>query len=383
MIYLLVVIYLGAVMLLHDFGQLRVGRLFNFWCALLILICLSGFRYKVGGDTHNYMYAHEFLPSLAEFGSSEVDFEKLQPFWLLLSALAKSISDEFFVVQFLHAILLNAIIFNYIRKNTAYPFTAIFFYAVAVYPYFNFEILRESLAIAVFLLAVPYFNSGKWLQYYVLIACAILFHVSAVFLLFLPLVRRIKLGFLSATVLFFVCAALNSLVLDWLQSGPALFSILANSEAYSEYTYTIFGLLALFLFYVLYPAVVVKASKMFPSALSGDLNLINKGLLIGAITPLLFIFFRFFNYFSILFLVAVVEVVHSILRDRRTRRIRGELFVVLFTVLLVFYTGRYTRDMSEYVEGARWYNKWYPYYSIFDMNTDPLREQLVEAEFSR
>ncbi len=377
MIYLTIFVVLMLLALYYDFGRARGNGSVAYFVAYLMLVALAGFRFKVGGDTYNYMYMHEFIPTLTGFFDADIGIAKLQPLWLLMSALAKSISEEFFVLQVLHALIVNAVIFWHINGNTRYKFTAIFFYYFSLYPYFNFEILRESMAIACFLLALKSYNNARWGRYYSWVLAAFLFHLSAIVLFFLPLARRINPNPLALVMVFAVSAVLNPYVMSFL-GGASQSAMFASAGDYVEYNYSLYGLASLFLFYVAYPMALVHIAKNVMKLESPYYNLAHKALLIGSLTPLFFIFFRFFNYFSIFILMIAVEIANGLVRTRGLRRMAVVTVPVFLSAVLVFNTAKYFSDVSKFVKGERWYSYWYPYYSIFDPATDPVRERLVD-----
>ena len=101
-----------------------------------------------GGDTVRYMRYFEEYPSLFEVNI--FSYALFDPLWLLLNSAIKIIWDDFFFFQFVHAILLNILLFYLIKKYSGYKFTVVFFYFSYLYLYYNMEILREVLAIAIF-----------------------------------------------------------------------------------------------------------------------------------------------------------------------------------------------------------------------------------------
>lgn len=262
MIYLGIFIYLGFLAVYYDHGHAKGGKTLNYAVSYCLLVGLAGFRYKVGGDTYNYMLVHEFMPSLSGLFTDSLGIEKLQPLWLLLSSISKSIGEDFFILQLMHAIIVNGVLFSQIRKNTTAHFSIIFLYYFTLYPYFNFEILRESLAIVCFLPAISHYNNRQWGRYYFLCLLAFLFHLSAIFLFFIPLLRNITVKAYYIILLFAVCAVLNPAVMVLMDSIGLTEGVLRVAGEYTDYNYTIFGLIALFFLYVVYPGLVFQISKL-------------------------------------------------------------------------------------------------------------------------
>lgn len=377
MIYLGIFLYLGFLAFYYDYGHATNGRSFNYTVAFLLLVGLAGFRYKVGGDTHNYMYMHDFMPNLSGLFDNDLGMEKLQPLWLLLSATAKSISSEFFVLQLIHAIIVNGVIFLHIRNNTTARFSTIFCYYFTLYPYFNFEIMRESLAISCFLLSIKYYNNSQWTRYYSLVSMAFLFHLSAIFLFFLPLIKNFKIKPYFIILTFTMSALINPYIMTLLASGGITESIFRAAGEYTEYNYTIFGLVSLFVIYILYPSAIYKISTaVCVNSKYNDLAM--KAIIIGAITPLFYIFFRFLNYFSLIFVILFAESIKNLVRVKRIKSIRPIVVIFAFVVFFTFNTARFFSDTSDLVASSRWYQRWIPYHSIFDPISDSVREKMIE-----
>lgn len=380
MIYLCILLALALFALMHDVLNVREGRTISYWGGYVMLVCLAGFRFKVGGDTYNYMFTHELLPNLSTLFSAEVGIAKLQPLWLLFSATAKSIGEEFYILQFLHAITVNAVIFLFIDKNTKFRQTGIFFYYFSLYPFFNFEILRESLAVCCFLIAIPHYTNKNWIRYYFLITAAFLFHFSAIFLFLLPLFRSLTQRPTSLLLVFFVSALLNPAIQVALSSPIATNLLGPIVSAYAEYNYTIFGLISLFFLYLLTPLTLTWITL---DKLQIKLNygiIAKNGLSIAALIPLLFIFHRFFNYFSILYILMTCEATHAVIKSKKIRKIKLITAPALLSFILLFHTGRYFTDTSDLVATTRWHIRWHPYHSIFDPITVSDRDRMVEIQ---
>jgi hypothetical protein len=363
---------------MYDVLNLREGRVVSYWVAYLMLVCLAGFRYKVGGDTYYYIYMHEFLPDLNNIFTEEVYFAKLQPLWLIFSAVAKSIGEDFYILQILHAIFVNTIIFNFIRRNTRYHHTGILLYFITLFPVFNFEILREAMAICCFIISLEYFYNKRWIKYYLMATIAFLFHFSAILLYLIPFAKLLQLRAFGLIIIFAAAVLFNSLVINIVNLpiiGNLIGSILIG---YEDYNYTFFGLISIFIIFLLVPLFLTWVTQEKLGLKSKYGGMAKSGLIVGACIPLFFIFFRFFNYFSIFYMLMAVEAIHGISNLKKIRNIKIIILPLLFFLVVIFHTGRYFQDTSHIVSSTRWYNWWYPYYSIFDPETSPLRDQMIE-----
>lgn len=380
MIYILIIMLLAAFALLHDILGVRQGKTVSYWFSYFILVCLAGFRYKVGGDTYNYMFMHDYLPNLGMLFTTEVGFERLQPLWLVFSAISKSIGEDFFILQILHSVVINAVLFNYFEDNSKFRHTAVFIYSFSLFPIFNFEILRESLAICVFLIAVQYYLSKKWLRYYLLSVVAFLFHFSAVILFILPLIKNVQLKAGGLLILFTVSALLSPVLNSVLNSTIAVQMFGVAFGVYVNYNYTIFGLISILIMYLIVPYFFTWVTQRRLSIKYKYGSLAGVGLLVAACIPLYYIFYRFFNYFSVFFMLMACDAFHGVASLRKLRRIKLIVMLVSMSLIFIFYAGKYFQDTSHLSTSTRWYNRWYPYYSIFNPVSFPPRDVMIENQ---
>lgn len=380
MIYLVILFLLLLFAIIYDFGDAQVGRKFIFNTILIGLICLAGFRYRVGGDTLMYMLTYSYLPDLSELGKVDSGVEKLQPLWLLLAATAKSISKEFFVLQFLQAILVNILVFGFIKANTKYVFTAIFLYFIGYYGYFNFEILRESISVAVFLYSIKYLQEKKWIIYYSLAVVALLFHFSGVILFIIPFLMRFEFKIWKALLIFGTGIMFSTVFASFVNSVNFAGGFITSMKVYTDYTPTLFGIASLFLLYVAYPTLVYKLSASYLHLNSKLINLLALSIFIGASTAYFYIFFRFLNYFTPILFIFLTEIIHGLYRKYELRYNRFLITFLLFISISFISTNKYFSSTSEHIKGSRWISYWYPYHTIFDEQIDLTRERLIKAQ---
>ena len=137
----------------------------NFICVLLIII--SAIKYRVGSDVVIYTDEYkEILPiTRANWDYIFGNFNR-QLGWMILVTICKSITPSFLLPQIIISIFVNSTIFNFIKSNTEKPFVGLLlFYLIAYAPY-NFEVLRQSIAIAFFIMGIKYYKDSKWFKYY-------------------------------------------------------------------------------------------------------------------------------------------------------------------------------------------------------------------------
>ena len=83
---------------------------------LLVLILFAGLRYRIGGDTLLYMGMFEECPKLQDLKYFDFASAQYNPLWYILNGLSRSIYDDFFLFQLIHAFIVNVSFFHFFRK---------------------------------------------------------------------------------------------------------------------------------------------------------------------------------------------------------------------------------------------------------------------------
>lgn len=333
------------------------------YCSLFVyLVLLIGLRFEVGGDTLVYMEDYKWRSNLSEWKFSWMDY--YEPLYTLLCAFSKSIGENFVYFQILHAVILNSCLFYFISKNTEYRFSAIFFCFIYYYLYFSTEILRESLAIFIFVLNYKNLEKGNWLKYYSGVCVAVLFHISAIVLILFPLVRKMKFN-----LIYFVVLLLSVFLFI---NIDVIFSVFMNfskiSDKMSSYndvllvdggvlgvilTFLIvcrFSLLPLLIY--LWDKKVLKESPRY-EGLVCFYTLLGIGAFFNTT-----IFERLPNYITPLYFISLTNILVPCLFRKATlsRKLVG---AIVFCLIIIVYTSF----------PARIYMRYIPYYSVFNPNS--------------
>ncbi|MDE6340297.1 MAG: EpsG family protein [Muribaculaceae bacterium] len=171
----------------YDYKKLTLMR--GFWLIImwLVVVCIAGFRYRLGVDSVWYEHEYPEMPTLAGLADYKFEDSRYQVLYIVFTAICRSISSDFTAFQILHAVYVNAIIFWFFNKYTKHTFTALSLYFLMLYIPFNMEVVRESLAVSTFLLAWPMFKQGKWVWYYAICLVAFGFHMAAMLTFFIPI----------------------------------------------------------------------------------------------------------------------------------------------------------------------------------------------------
>lgn len=386
MIYLLVFILLAFFCIRYDFTDLNKKNA-NFWYkfSCLVLIAVAGLRYKVGGDTLSYMEYFKDIPYLWDLQKFDFAQAHYDPLWVIFSSISKSIFNDFTFFQILHATFINIIIFRFIRQNTAFRFTAALIYYLFFYINFNTEILREALAICMFLLGYSALKEKKWLKFYAYAFLAFLFHVSALILFIIPLLRNIKFKLITVLPL----VALFFLIVFSQDSLKLLLSLFLFNDRISErfVTYSVLklngnGMFVEFIIYFLFPALIVYMNHRIWRRKIAFQELYFTYFFLTVIIIGFSGFSRFVNYLTPFMIVYFANTLNWIYRYRIIRPFKRLTVTCLLVIAFVPKIIYYFNDTSSIVRGTHRYNTYYPYDSVFDKEENQKREDLYYGLFN-
>lgn len=353
--YSIVILFVIAGFIFVD--NKRAQRNKGYWIVLtwLFLTLLIGLRFQVGGDTINYMGDYNWRNGLGDWKFDLTD--KYQPGYTLLCSIAKSFSSEFYIFQLLHASIVNTLLFIFINRYTRFFFASLLSVFFTCYLYFTTEILREVIAVLIFALNYRSLVQGRWLRYYFVILLCCTFHLSAILLIILPFMRKIKINgyFFLLLAMTFVAMAFLKNILNAL-SQFALLSDKLNS--YKDLTSI--GMLADMLNLsrtCLFPLCYCIVAKYICKREVKFENMIAIMSLLGVaafFSPI--IFNRATNYFILFYSISIADFCIQSLRQYKST-IRQYAIALSFCFFALYGSG--------YTMYGR-YHRWVPYYSIFN-----------------
>ena len=377
MVYLVILLYSLFCVFNYRYGRKESGNKINYILLCIILICLSGCRYMVGGDTYRYMQT--FLSLVVNGGLYGVQMaEKWQPFAILIFALCKLLNFDFFVIQFVYATFINVVFFIFFRKYSKYPFLCAFIYLIIFFPKLNFEIMRESMAIGFFVIGLNYIYEKKYFKYAFCCLLGYLCHQSALFMVIFPFLIKLKINIRIILIISSICLVLS------LFSNQLIGNLLSNGYAnYASYNSTIFGKIGIILKSIIFPYFVWRYCKGIKLN-NNILNSLKAFPLVGCLQLFFFIFFRFENYCMIFMIIALAQIAH-VLFVKSSKYLYPSVHnlkpILLSLFGLIIYLNPYIKDVTDMVGyKARFYDRWYPYYTIFnESEVDSRREYLLQS----
>lgn len=396
MIYLLVLILLFFLICRYDIVGDNRHRNFWYYFVLLLFISIAGLRYRLGGDTVNYLeiYYHE-THSIFELTFDDIFSSEMEPLYVLLTSIVKTLGGKFYWVQMIQAVIVNGLIFSYFRKYSDCIFTCIFLYALWAYTLFCFEEMRASISLALCLFANDYYLEKKWLKGLSLYVIGCLFHYSTLLLLLTPLFMFLKFNFVG---MLFVILALPAGVFAELMLGDYLMLLdmgdqisdkaigyINNDEFHQKYNiYYYIVDIGIYIFFVFVSFLYVKCKhlrdeilKFQPFLIFGMIFFMAKTNF-GILTRYAHFYYPYFIIFISMMFVYLIK--NNLNQMKSIAWIRT---LVIFSPFLYLLARAYIASPPRMISKSYHnYQKYYPYSSVIEKNVNKDREKLYDNLYS-
>lgn len=352
------------------------------YIVVIILILLAGLRNRVGGDTINYELHFNEWPDLHTLFSQGFTFSGItQPLWYLINVALKSVWNNFLTVQLFHAIVFNLLLHRFFRKTTDKIFTAFLVTYCMIWWNFNFEVLRESLCVALYLNSLLFLKQKNLKMY-------ILFNIPALFIHYFSFVIIIITFFLyysgKKTVMVFTTVfAFIFLIMDTASISNYITQIVVVTaedtssivvDRYIEgenYGYNSLNIKGLLLQVILLLQPIIVSANLKTEDKTLNVKLLWLYMLLFVLTSKFVILSRFLNY---LVPFLIIETICYLYRNKNLKSI--SYYIV--TLLLLYNVGASIREFympSVYLKTNLTYDcRYIPYTTIFH-KPDPIRER--------
>lgn len=379
MIYLFVFVFLVLCASLFDRNVDKKLKNFFYLLEYVVLVLMMTLRFRVGGDVLYYQNSFPYMPDFEEIQSLNLFKQDYQPLWYVLVALVKWVYNDFATFQLVHALIINTAIFILIPKYTQKRFLGVLVYYIFFYLYFNTEILREAIAVVIFLFAYPLIFKKKFVLYFFLCLLAYLFHAFAMFTFIVPILvwvfrKPIKLHHMA--IIAIVVLVAPTLILNVILKVFSFNEYVGRQmKYYTELEININGIIKnIFDVIPIFMVIMLQQKQkridpiLIPAVNLYFITILLSVTLAGAT--------RLSNYFIFFFFMAAINTFVSHERIR-IPNFRAQLITISF-FLLVSKTFYYMRDMSKYNNRyqAKFYNIYLPYHSVFDPQIDRTRENI-------
>ena len=338
---------------IYDIHHVTMGKRMAGLLSFAVLWLLVGLRYRMGGDGVFYQDTFYETPSLLDVLARR-ETSRFQPFWLLMI----DICHNYYVFQMLHGFIVTACFFRFFKKRDGMVFLPMaLLFLSGLYLYFTIEVQREVLSVCILLLNVDNLNRRRLVPYYAWTLVALMFHVSAVIMLLLPLLRTVRfdgryaMAVLVGMAVFMVIKPVLFHLVAILMPFPAL------RERILVYAPLQFGLLHSLFFFVVRVCFLVPLLFSMPD----EPDWVKAGaLLVAAFSLPIPVFERFLNYFYPILIGGLAKVI-----CQRTRYLSLNRLVALTTAAVMFFCIIDRKIVFTHSpDGARYSSLFIPYVSV-------------------
>ncbi len=384
MMYLSIIILVFLLSYCYDICGYKQNKEEWYCLVLVVLICIAGLRWRIGADTVMYIrqFYHE-IPYIWQINYSDLTIGEY-PLWMIFNSLVKSIGGRFYMVQFMHAAFVNILLFRYFKKHSKYIFTCVFFYLIWRYKDYNFEEMKATISLILFLYGTDYMIEKKWIKGGVLYLIGCFFHYTAFLLFVTPLLLFIRLNKKGVAILALVLMfsfIVNYYLGDFsylLEFDDRIYQKaehwLSGEDKEKSFYYYIYQIW-IFIFYALGALLFVK--KFCPQS---KILKFEPLVIIGVMTLILQIHVHFFYRYSHFYSVYIIFFISSLY----VKSWRGfsafnksfsflRAFLIILPLLLCL-GKHYSSDIRH---------QYYPYSSIFDKTVDRQRENRINKYMNR
>lgn len=370
----------------------------HFWeyVIVFVLILVSGLRNHVGSDSMVYEYTfYNDIGLLNTFFNGRDIVDLREPGWEFFMSFCKTLFGSFVVVQIIHALVLNLLLYSFFKKTTDKVFTALLISFLIIWFEFNFESLRQSLCVAMFLNSLFLLKEKKFLKYVLISIIAfsiqnfsiIIFLVAPLFLYFpkkilIPSFVIIIIAcylFLDENILNLLVLGSENLLNDSMQTKVLSYT---QSDSYGFQNSNLNGWIKLIAFNIVLPLSVIclntqkiKKEKKYQSVNErsiSNMELFNSMIMfymcLGAIAAKFVILYRFQFY------IAPILIVSStiLLYDKKVKSLFTFSFLFFFVIFMI--DSARTLYMPSYRSLEPYDTRYFPYKSVFQ-DPDPVRER--------
>lgn len=306
-------------LLLKKENSLKIRKTY-LYIVSIILILESGLRgLSVGDDTLTYSDSFESIKytSWADIFRyfnffSGGNYENRDPGYDIFQKFFQIFSDDYRVYLFFIAIIFFSSLFHFLSRNTFGLFElilAFLIYCTLFYYFFSITGIRQTITTSVALYCSKYIKERKILKFLIPIMIASFIHSSV--LIFLPFyfvsgLKKIKLNFLIALILFFMIFVFKQNVVYFLISGSVYETYLSDLNGAGTLVFT-----SLILFVVLSSYFIIdKMAKKYPDYII-YYNAILMALILVPLTWVNSNAMRVVQYYSIYLMVFAPKIIEA------------------------------------------------------------------------
>lgn len=386
MIYFIVLILLLFLSFRYDINGKTEGREQCYLAMLIIFILIAGLRWRLGADTTSYIRTfYHLTPLLKDYELDEMTLG-MNPLWVLLNSVVKTLGGRFYVVQLIEAFVVNFLIFKYFKKHTQYIFTCVFFYFIWRYFNMNMQEMKASISVVLCLYGNDYILEKKWVKGYILYLIGCLFHFSTLLILLTPLfffLRFNRKGLVLIAIAFIFGYMVQSSFDDYLMLFEFDDRIGDKAEGYLERANEKENSLLVLLVYTLPPPIYAFLCALYLKKMKLDYYLLRFEcfVVIGVICYLISINISIFYRYAHFYTTYLILFYSSCFVDLFKKKLRNTFSVATLSLAILF--SPLCMSFAFYFIKGDKYVMYYPYNSIFNRKVNKEREVRFNVKLNR
>lgn len=398
MIYITIFTYLFVLSFYYDVLGYRKNYNFHFVVALSVLILVSGLRYRLGADTAVYMYYYNhychdiFHLTQRDFSGGVYEYE---PLWVILNSLCKTFTDDFWPVQLMTSII-HISAWSYFVKKVCpnFCFLMLVFFFLFEWFHMDFVLMREAIALGMFLLAVLSLNNKQYIKMVFWVLMAFLFHKFSImvflmfFLYYKLLSRHVKVGY--GLVVFLMILGLVYEGWVWEVIGRIIgvdsmysqrLSSYANSEYYGSSQMNWKGRMVLYVSIGFYMLILRLLQDKIAVYIQLNKRIVETAIVLSAIILTIkdsvMIFYRVYDYFHTFTSLLLIVFLVNLANTKYYLKYKIVLFVIFMLFPLRLFYSSYVKASWGGHGDVKRITEFVPYSSVLSPERDDVREKKI------
>lgn len=387
MVYLIPLVYLLFFSIKFDLNSKKINlKTYNLCLRLayLFMIAIAAFRYRIAPDSVAYAFFFDTeIKNLGDITYKYLFESRLRPLWLLFCSASKSLGG-YYTFQFLTSVLTLFTVYFFFRKFSKYAFTSSLIFYITFYHYFSMEILRESVAISLFLWAIIWNYKSPVLSWLLCILTFWIHQFAIVTLFFYSCIKlHIRYSLLIALSLFVFLLFLY--LKEPLVTIQGIFNLI-HRESFENYDIDRQMSISGYVYHhlkIIFPLIFIfyaKRKQLFSSLATEEIfvKMTIIYILFVAIRIHSVPFMERYQNYLIFFIMVTSASFIIVYLKKQQKLIRTLLFLLSITTLLFYsWAPLYEPHTVTNIPG---YKRYYPYNSIFDQGIDSAREEQIRLE---
>lgn len=311
----------------------------SFYVNLIALTALTGTMYENAfGDYTAYRLGFEELKISLEIPSGEIGL-------YYLNLIIKLFTDKFTIAFFIYMLIINFFILKFIYKNSKNIGASILMYAVLGGYSTSTNIMRQFLALSIYLMGVDALLKDKKKSYIIISIIAFCFHksiaIAVIFTIFVKLLNNklyehYEIFFLISNALIVVEPLIRKIGIEFLYGSYSMDSF----DYGSSILHYIVQLFFVGFYYFSRKYINTKEEKFYS-------NIVMIGLAFTLLSQNMVLYARFATYFTFFNVIGFVNIGHKL--PIKVKRLSGYFIIILLLVYYKMLSSRMMTDMSNYL----------------------------------